>query len=208
VPDPHPARRPDLQEALTANRRARHIVAGFARATPALSGLWLQIESSLWHVPVLTSEITRLDSELQAVRLDRANLAAAARATLAASHDGDPDPLSYLCDELTTQAFLLERDATGNCRTGPPDPPHRPAAHDGDQLRRPAPRNRLAGDHALGLALPVRTRARLLGRRDLGRELVAARHPPALVGIHRRHRYCRRRDAGSIRRKDGPAHAR
>jgi hypothetical protein len=37
------------------------------------------------------------------VRLDRANLAAAAFATIAAHQDGEPDPLSYLRDELGAQ---------------------------------------------------------------------------------------------------------
>jgi hypothetical protein len=115
VPDPNFTSRPDLQEALTTNR-ARHIAAGLAYAT-ALADLWQQIESSLRHVPALISEITRLDSDLQEARLDRANLAAAGRATLVASYDGEPDPLSYLCDELTAQGFDLERDATGNYHT-------------------------------------------------------------------------------------------
>ena len=46
---------------------------------------------------------------LTAVRLDRANLAAAGRATIAAYHDGEPDPLSYLRDELHAQGFSTER---------------------------------------------------------------------------------------------------
>jgi hypothetical protein len=36
------------------------------------------------------------------VRLDRANLLAAIRATLAADAEGEPDPLGYLRDELDT----------------------------------------------------------------------------------------------------------
>jgi hypothetical protein len=38
-------------------------------------------------------------------RLDRANLAAAALASIAAQHDGEPDPLSYLRDELRAQGY-------------------------------------------------------------------------------------------------------
>jgi hypothetical protein len=49
----------------------------------------------------LVAEITRLSGELDRTRLDRANLLAAMRATLAAHADGDPDPLWYLRDELT-----------------------------------------------------------------------------------------------------------
>ena len=43
-------------------------------------------------------------------RLDRANLLAAARATIAAHHDGEPDPLAYLRDELNVQPPTLAAD--------------------------------------------------------------------------------------------------
>lgn len=108
----HPASRPDLQEASTRNRRARKIVTGLARVTPALGGLWQQIEHSLSDVPILTSETTRLHAELRAARLKLANLAAAGRATLAAIRDGEPDPLSYLRNELAAQGFLGDQDPT------------------------------------------------------------------------------------------------
>jgi hypothetical protein len=73
--------------------------------------LWEQIDRSLSDVPVLVSENTRLRSQLRAARLERANLAAAGRATLAADRDGEADPLSYLRDELAAQGFLIERNA-------------------------------------------------------------------------------------------------
>jgi hypothetical protein len=114
VPNTRRASRPDLQEATTRNVHARHIVTGFSRAAPALADLWLQIDHSLSDVPLLTAEITRLHSELRAVRLDRANLAAAGRATVAASYEGEPDPLSYLRDELAVQGFLGEHGTTGD----------------------------------------------------------------------------------------------
>ena len=44
--------------------------------------------------------VTRLSAERDRARLDRANLRAAMRATLAAHADGEPDPLWYLRDEL------------------------------------------------------------------------------------------------------------
>ena len=110
MPNP-PLVRPDLREALNRNRHARRVVTGFFHGTPALAGLWQQIEHSLSDVPALISEITRLRSELRAVRLDRANLAAAGRAALAARLDGEPDSLSYLRDELAIQGFLAEHDA-------------------------------------------------------------------------------------------------
>jgi len=48
----------------------------------------------------LVAELTRLAGELDQARLDRANLRAAMRATLAAHAEGEPDPLWYLRDEL------------------------------------------------------------------------------------------------------------
>ena len=84
---------------------AQHIITGFSRATPNLADLWQQVSHSLSDIPILTAELTRLDAELTAVRLDHANLAAAGRATLAAYRLGEPDPLSYLRDELDAQGF-------------------------------------------------------------------------------------------------------
>jgi hypothetical protein len=48
----------------------------------------------------LTTEIIRLHSALIDERLISANLRAAIRAALGAHHDGEPDPLAYLRDEL------------------------------------------------------------------------------------------------------------
>jgi hypothetical protein len=121
VPHPPPAR-PDFQEARHRNHRARHILTSVSRGTPALANVWQQIELSLSDVPVLVAEITYLSGEARAERLDRANLAAAGRATLAASLSGEPDPLSYLRDELAAQGFLAEPDAVRDdlmrCRRG------------------------------------------------------------------------------------------
>jgi hypothetical protein len=86
---------------------------------PALGQLWQPIEGSLSDVPVLISEVIRLRREISTGRLDRANLTAAARATLAAAGRGtEPDPLWYLRDELAAQGVLpeheLEHDATND----------------------------------------------------------------------------------------------
>jgi hypothetical protein len=110
VPYPPLTERPDLLEAISRNSHARRVVTGFSRATPALADLWQQIDHSLSDVPILTAQINLLNGQLRAVRLDRANLAAAGRATLAASRDGDHDPLSFLCAELAAQAFLEEHE--------------------------------------------------------------------------------------------------
>lgn len=48
----------------------------------------------------LLTEITSLHNQLTAARLRAANLEAAMRAALSAHDDGEPDPLSYLRDEL------------------------------------------------------------------------------------------------------------
>ena len=110
MPYPPRTERSDLLEAISRNSHARRIVTGFSRATPTLADLWQHIDQSLSDVPILTAEITRLNDQLRAARLDRANLAAAGRATLAASRDGDPDPLSFLRAELAAQGFLEDND--------------------------------------------------------------------------------------------------
>ena len=100
-----PAPRINLLEVNTRVRAAQHVITGFSRATPNLADLWQQVSHSLSDIPILTAEVTRLDSELTTVRLDRANLAAAGRATLGAYRLGESDPLSYLRDELDAQGF-------------------------------------------------------------------------------------------------------
>ena len=98
-----------LQEANDRSEIAHHIIAGFSKATPILADAWQRVDQALSHVPVLTTEVARLQSELGTARLERANLAAAGRATLIAHHNGDPRPLAYLRDELTVQGFWRER---------------------------------------------------------------------------------------------------
>jgi hypothetical protein len=115
VPNPTPVSRPDLHEVSTRNRDARRLVAGCARVTPALGQLWWHIDRGLSDVPILISEIIWLRREISVRGLERANLAAAARATLAAltaGRDADPDPLWYLRDELTAQGLLPKPDTT------------------------------------------------------------------------------------------------
>jgi len=62
--------------------------------------VWRFVDRALADVPALVAELRRVRAELEAVRLDRANLLAAIRATLAADAGGEPDPLGYLRDEL------------------------------------------------------------------------------------------------------------
>jgi hypothetical protein len=91
-------------EITTRNDIARDIVAGFTAVTPALAGVWRFVDNALADVPAVLAELERVRAELEAVRLDRANLLAAIRATLAAHEDGEPDPLGYLHDELDSPA--------------------------------------------------------------------------------------------------------
>jgi hypothetical protein len=96
----------DLQEAATRNRTARRVIAGFSTTAPTLAEIWQQLEAGLADTPALSAEITRLRAEVADIRLDRANLLAAARAVITAHHDGEPDPLSYLRDELAARGQL------------------------------------------------------------------------------------------------------
>ena len=84
----------------TRNAIARDIIAGFAAVTPHLAGIWRIIDQALADLPIVLADLCRARAELEAVRLDRANLLAAIRATLGADAEGEPDPLGYLRDEL------------------------------------------------------------------------------------------------------------
>jgi hypothetical protein len=94
----------DLEEITARNDTAQHIISGFATATPTLGDIWRYLADAFSDVPRLADEIARLATELNKTRLDRANLLAAARATIAAYHEGEADPLAYLRDELNAHA--------------------------------------------------------------------------------------------------------
>jgi hypothetical protein len=97
----------DLQQINARNDQARHVVAGCASAMPTLAALWRPVDDALSDavllsalVARLSAQVARLSAESNRARLDRANLRAAMRATLAAHADGEPDPMWYLRDEL------------------------------------------------------------------------------------------------------------
>jgi hypothetical protein len=73
---------------------SHHLATAVRRRTP--TALW----TALMDIPVLLAEHGRLSSLLTEARVDAANLLAAGRATLHAQRDGEPDPLSYLRDEV------------------------------------------------------------------------------------------------------------
>jgi hypothetical protein len=105
--DPHPDI--NLQEVAARNDSARHIVTGCAAATPTLAGMWRYVQDALDDTLALSMEITRLSAQIRRTRLDRANLRAAMRATLAAHADGEPDPMWYLRDALDAPETAPER---------------------------------------------------------------------------------------------------
>jgi hypothetical protein len=100
MPNTNPTPGIDLQQISTRNKHARNIIAGFASVHPALADWWQALADALADTAALAALVTRLSAELDRARLDRANLRAAMRATLAAHADGEPDPLWYLRDEL------------------------------------------------------------------------------------------------------------
>ncbi len=95
----------DLQEVTTRNVSARNIIAGFSDATPILADIWQYVETALADTPALADDVTRLRADLAEVRVNHANMVAAIRATIAAHHDGEDDPLSYIRDEIQAQGY-------------------------------------------------------------------------------------------------------
>jgi hypothetical protein len=86
---------------------ARHLVEGFAEEYPA--DIWHLLATAFADLPALSAQVTELHAELVNTRLNRANLAAAALAAISAHHDGEPDPLSYVRDELCAQGYDISR---------------------------------------------------------------------------------------------------
>jgi hypothetical protein len=71
-------------------------------ATSALGTLTRALDT----IPLLCAEIGRLRVRLARALTDLHNLIAAARATLGAHADGEPNPMYYLRDELDAQGQL------------------------------------------------------------------------------------------------------
>ena len=107
--NPHPHSRIDLEEITARNQIARQMIAGFAAEMPALADFWRHLDTALTDNLTLAAEVTRLNTELTATRLDTANLLAAIRAAIAAHADGEPDPLYYLRDELDARQMPAQR---------------------------------------------------------------------------------------------------
>ena len=95
---PNPEYRPSPDQHQERPTHATSSPAG--SALPTLADMWRHSTAALSDAATLAAQVTRLSAELERTRLDRANLRAAMRATLAAYADGEPDPLWYLRDEL------------------------------------------------------------------------------------------------------------
>jgi hypothetical protein len=106
MPHTHPNTEIDLQQISIRNTHARNIIAGFASALPALAHWWQALTGALADTTALSALVTRLSDDLERARLERANLRAAMRATLAAHADGESDPMWYLRDELNAPESL------------------------------------------------------------------------------------------------------
>jgi hypothetical protein len=98
-----------IEEITARNETARRMIAGFAAEMPALADFWRHLDTALADNLTLSAEVTRLTSDLAAIRLDRANLLAAMRATIVADADGEADPLCYLRDELSARQVPSQR---------------------------------------------------------------------------------------------------
>lgn len=90
-----------LQEITARYQLALELTQAAAADRPA--DIWRHLLAAFADIPALTAEINRLRVDLTGARLNRANLAAAALAAIAAHNDDEPDPLCYLRDELRAQ---------------------------------------------------------------------------------------------------------
>ncbi len=69
-----------LEEIVTRNQTARHMIAGFSAEMPALAAFWRHLDTALADNLTLAADVARLTAELAGTRRDRANLLAATTA--------------------------------------------------------------------------------------------------------------------------------
>jgi hypothetical protein len=93
----------DLHEVSARSRAALVIIETLAADRPGR--IWQYLTDAVADTPALAAEIAALDIQLAEECLHRANLAAAGLATINACEDDEPDPLSYLRDELAAQGY-------------------------------------------------------------------------------------------------------
>jgi hypothetical protein len=105
----------ELQEATTRHQAiAQRLADLLAPDYPA--DILPYLDAVLAEIPAMAGLISRQGTDLAQSRLNRANLAAAALAVIAATRDGEPDALSYLRDELRAQGH--DTDHTDDLRGG------------------------------------------------------------------------------------------
>jgi hypothetical protein len=80
-----------------------HLRMALDRRTPF--AIWTAIAD----IPVLLAELERVGMLLTSARTEFADLLAAARASLGAVEDGEPDPLLYLRDHVAAQGPEWDR---------------------------------------------------------------------------------------------------
>jgi hypothetical protein len=95
----------DLHEVTARSRAALVIIEALAADQPGHT--WQYLTDAVTDTPALAAHIAALRVQLAEERLDHANLAAAGLATINAYEDDEPDPLSYLRDELAVQGYDL-----------------------------------------------------------------------------------------------------
>jgi hypothetical protein len=101
----------NLQDVADRSRAALVIIAALATEQP--NQIWQYLTDAIADTSALAAEFATLCIQLAHERLDRANLAAAGLATIGAYEENEPDPLSYLRDELTAQGHDLRRGTPG-----------------------------------------------------------------------------------------------
>lgn len=101
-----------LQEAAARHNRIVQHLANLL-ATECSEDIWPYLDAVLADIPVMAGVITRQGADLAQARLNRANLAAAALAVVAATREGEPDALSYLRDELHAQGHDTDDARSG-----------------------------------------------------------------------------------------------
>ena len=126
--NPRPHYRANLDQIAVRNQAARRMIAGFSAEMPVLAEFWRNLDTALADNLILCTEVTRLSIELADTRMDRANLLAAIRATIAAHADGEPDPLSRHPGHTRCSAHRRIRIAARRPRSMTPAPAA-PAAH-------------------------------------------------------------------------------
>ena len=91
----------DLQETLDHYTSAIRAIKASPFARILLHARTAIIVAALDAIPGLCQEAQQLRALIAVASLDHANLVGAARSTLVADRDGEPDPLWYLRDELS-----------------------------------------------------------------------------------------------------------